>query len=145
MALDDQHEDQVADGFPEVNRASVDRRQQQTVQAAAVFFDGHRAVQSERAGEGEGDPQHTGGNAAAGGQVQLERKVEDQDDQQGEYQHGREQFAAAQLGRQVLPDHRQDGLQKAGHPGGCFCFSRAASAGTVRDFFISACQRLAQG
>ena len=106
-----QHEDQVADGLAEIDGAAVDRRQQQAVQAAAVFFDGHRAVQAQRAGEGKGHPQHAGGDRGARAGVQLEGEVKDQDHQQREDQHRREQLAAAQLGGQVFPDHGAQGAQ----------------------------------
>lgn len=89
----DEHEDQVADDLAEIDGGAVHGCEQQPVQTAAVFLDGQRAVQSQRAGKSKRGPQDTCRDGLAGADVELEGEVEDEDDEQREDEHGREQFA----------------------------------------------------
>ena len=105
--LDDQQEDQVPHGLREEDRDTVDRAEQQPVEAVLVLLLGEGTVESEQHGEDERHPEHAAGEV---GEVDplldAERVVEDHHRQQHEEDHADDHVARAQLADQVLAQDR---------------------------------------
>ena len=104
----DQHEYGGRQHFPEVDDAAVHGNHQQPLQAAVFLFRGEHAVEPERAGEGECDPEHAGHRLPNRVPHRLERKVEDHQDHDAEKQHGIERILGPQLDEQILAEDRPD-------------------------------------
>ena len=95
--LDEQHQDQVEGGLGEKQRAAVERRQQQRIEAMIFALGVEKLGKPQSAGEKERQPKQRRRHFNDFVRREIEGKMKDKQQQRAEEKHRQQALAPAQL------------------------------------------------
>src|ERR1039458_626789 len=110
------HQNVVGQRLAQEQRRAGDGGRDERVQAVVLQFAREAAVQQQRSGEGEDNPQQAAGDLARRLLARVEGETEQQQHDQGEGERSVDGFLGAQLGAQILGHDHQHLPDEGHHP-----------------------------
>src|SRR5262245_19495103 len=104
--LDEKHQDQIESGLGEKQRAAIERRQEQRIEAMIFALGVEKLGKSQSAGEKECQPKQRRRHFGDPVRREIEGKMKDKQEQGTEEKHRQQAFAPAQLQQEIFPEQQ---------------------------------------